>query len=282
MSDNPGAPPGPPLTDRISAPRGLLSAARDALYSILRFIARHVRGFWAAIVAFLTIGLAVGAAATAVFAGFAAAVESGFTQALDERALHWFEARRSPLLDEIMLEVTSLGNGAVLVMLVAVTSVFLWLTHHRWSVYILLVGVFGGKILNNVLKVSFGRNRPDMIEWADHVSSKSFPSGHAMAAIIAYGSVAYLVSRLEPAPRLRAATWLVAGMIILAIGISRLYLGVHYPSDVIGGFLAGLAWLAFVASSVAALRFFAPRRPQTETEEQDLHAEEEREVGIRE
>jgi undecaprenyl-diphosphatase len=261
--------------DRRAAPRGRLTGVSDALYSILRFIGRHVRGFWGAIAAFVTVGAVVAASAGGVFILFAALVEGGITQQIDESVLHWFEARRTPALNEIMLEITTLGNGAVLIMIVAIASVFLWLTHHRWSVYILLVGVFGGKLLNNILKVGFSRARPDMIEWVDHVSSKSFPSGHAMASMIAYGSVAYLVARLEPTARLRWTTWFLATLIILAIGISRIYLGVHYPSDVLAGFIAGMAWLAFVASSVAAVRYFAPRRPETEAEEKDLHAEEE-------
>jgi undecaprenyl-diphosphatase len=184
--------------------------------------------------------------------------------------LRWLEARRSPVVDDIMMEATTLGDGIVLIMIVAVASVFLWLTKHRWSVYILIVGMVGGKFLNTLLKASFDRTRPSAVEWIDQVSSPSFPSGHAMGAFIVYGTVAYLVARLEPTKRLRFATWFVAIAIIVAIGVSRMYLGVHYPSDVIAGFAAGLAWVAFVASSVTAVQFFAPRRPVTAEEEHDL------------
>ena len=103
-----------------------------------------------------------------------------------------------------------------------------------------------------------------------------------MTAMIAYGSVAFLVGRLEPTPALRRATWIVATMVILAIGISRVYLGVHYPSDVIAGFVAGLAWLAFVTSGITAIEFFASRKPEVRAEEQDLDAERERAAGVRE
>lgn len=281
MDDRSNATAGPPQRDRRGAARGRLRGIPDALYSILRFIAGHVRGFWAALAAFVTIGFGVAAAAAAVFASFASVVHGGFTQRFDERVLRWLAEHRTPVLDKVMLEITSLGNGVVLVMLVAVTSVFLWQTRHRWSVYILLFGVFGGKLLNTILKESFNRPRPSIIEHVDQVSSMSFPSGHAMSSIIAYGSVAYLVSRLEPTPGLRRLTWTVATLLVLGIGISRMYLGVHYPSDIIAGFLAGLAWLMFVGSSVAAVRFFAPRRPETRSEEKDLDAEAERVVGER-
>ena len=256
--------------ERREAERGRFRSSGNALYGVLRFIARHVRGFWGAIAAFLTLGFAVGAAAAAIFASLASFVQTGFTQRFDERVLRWFETHRSAGLDNVMLEITSLGNGSVLVMLVAITSTFLWLTRHRWSVYILLVGVLGGKLLNTILKESFARPRPSIFEHVDPVSSMSFPSGHAMSSIIAYGSVAYLISRLEPTRGLRITTWVIAALLVGGIGVSRMYLGVHYPSDIIGGFLAGLAWLAFVASTITAVGFFAPRRPETRSEEKGL------------
>ena len=88
--------------------------------------------------------------------------------------------------------------------------------------------------------------------------------------MVVYGSVAYLVGRLEERTKLRRTTWTFASLVIIAIGISRMYLGVHYPSDVIAGFVGGLAWLAFVVACMSALKFFAQRRPETRTEERDL------------
>jgi undecaprenyl-diphosphatase len=263
-----------PPDERRQQERGILHLLGNAVYSTLRFIARHVRGFWTALGAFLGLTLLIGIAAASVFAAFASAVQTGLTQSFDERVLTWLAAHRTPILDNIMLEVTSLGNGIVLFMIVAIGAVFLWLTQHKWSVYILIAGVIGGQIVNQVLKGAFSRERPSVIEWVDHVSTSSFPSGHAMTSIIAYGSVAYLVGRLEATRRLRLATWGIAALIIVSIGVSRMYLGVHYPTDIIAGFLAGLAWLGIVASSVSALKFFAPRRPETAQEETDLDAEE--------
>jgi undecaprenyl-diphosphatase len=271
-----------PGTERRQAPRGRLRLLRDLLYATLRFIARHIRGFWGALVAFLTVGVIIGLLAVAIFALFATAVEKGLTQTLDERTLTWFESHRTPGRDEFMSHVTTLGDGVVLWMLVIVASLFLWQTRHHWSVALLFIGVIGGSFLNEALKVAFGRARPGGVAHLDAVSSMSFPSGHAMVSLITYGSVAYLVARLEPTPRLRNTTWIVAGVIVAGIGISRMYLGVHYPSDVIAGFLAGLAWLAFVASGVTAVRFFSPRRPEVRREEKDLDAEAQRAVGVRE
>ena len=244
---------------------------RNALYSTLSWIARHVRGFYPALAAFMTLSFIVAAVAIAIFAQLADEVLEGDTQGFDEAALHWFDTHRSDGLNRVMLEITSLGSGSVIIMVVLLASVFLWLTQHKWSVYVLLIVVLGGKLLNTLLKGSFARERPSIVESITDVSSLSFPSGHAMSSIVAYGSIAYLITRLEPSKPLRNAVWIFAALLIVAIGVSRMYLGVHYPSDVVGGYLAGLAWIGLVATSIKAIRYFADRRPETRTEEHDLN-----------
>jgi undecaprenyl-diphosphatase len=286
MSSEQHATPGPPGGHRPPPPEGRRTPPGDPrprtggrrraphalLYSTLRLIARHVPGFWAAMAVFLVIGLFLAALATVLLVAVAGAIETGAMQRFDERALVWLAERRTPFLDDVMIHVTALGDGLVLVMLVGVVSVFLWLTRHRWSVYVLLAGMFGGQVMNTLLKEVFARPRPDVIEALARVTTKSFPSGHAMSAFIGYGSIAYIIARLEPTAALRRTTWAIAVLTILAVGFSRMYLGVHYPSDVLAGFMAGLAWLGFVAAGVVAVRFFAPRRPATADEEHGLDA----------
>ena len=261
--------------------RAQVSAGLGFLYSILQFIGRHIRGFWGALGAAVVLSLVLGLAATAIFAAVAKAVAEGMTQSFDESVLRWVEQYRTPTLDAIMLEITALGAGSVLILMVLTVSVFLWLTDHKWSVYMLLLGVFGGLAANAVLKRIFSRPRPSVVELGEAVHTLSFPSGHAMTSMIVYGCVAYLVGRLGGTSRLRHVTWAGAGVLIVLIGISRLYLGVHYPSDVIAGFFGGLAWLGLIAFSLNALQYFADRRPETRLEEKDLHAEEERAAGER-
>ena len=258
--------------ERRSLPRGQHGILRDALYSMLRFIARHVRGFFGALAAFATVSFVVAMGAVAVFAFVSHFVSRGATQSFDDAVLRWMESQRTGFLDKFMLEVTVLGSGVVLLMIVVIASLFLWLTQHKWSVYILLTGVLGGQILNHFLKGMFDRPRPSSVEWVTQVHSLSFPSGHAMTSMITYGSVAYLVARLEPTPLLRTVTWIMTSTIIVLIGLSRMYLGVHYPSDGLAGYIGGLAWIGFVAASVAAVRYFASRRPETREEEHDLNA----------
>lgn len=248
----------------------MIASARDALYSTLRLIERHVTGFFPALAAFMTLSFLLAAGAIFLFAQLADEVLEGDTQAFDEAVLQWFQTHRTPGLNRVALEVTALGSGSVIIMVVLLASVFLWLTKHKWSVYVLLLVVLGGKLLNNLLKGGFGRERPSIVESITDVSSQSFPSGHAMSSIVAYGSIAYLIGRLEPSKRLRYTIWTVAILLVLAIGATRMYLGVHYPSDIIGGYVAGAAWIFVVAASIKAVRYFADRRPETRAEEHDL------------
>jgi undecaprenyl-diphosphatase len=270
-----------PKKSELEHAQGKRGAMLHMLHTIFQFIARHVSGFWAAIAAYLTVGFFFGLACTAVFAAFASAVANGLTQTFDVAILKWLATLRTPMLDEVMLELTALGGGSVLVMIVIIASLFLWITKHKWSVYLLVISVVGGQILNQVLKQAFNRPRPSAVVWGQHVTTTSFPSGHAMTSIIAYGAVAYLVGRLGETQKLRRTVWGVAAALVCAIGLSRMYLGVHYPTDVLAGFLGGAAWLAFVASGLAAVEYFSARRPETKAEEHDLQAEKERAAGVR-
>lgn len=267
--------------ERRAKPRSWVQSAGGAVFSVLRFIARHVRGFYGAVLTYLSFAFFLAVGAVWAFVVVADEVLDGETQRMDEAVLTWVESHRTEALDRVALEITALGNLATLTVLVLTVSVFLWLTRHRLSVALLMIAVAGGAILNILLKEQFGRPRPDVVEWGTEVVSPSFPSGHAMAAAVAYGTVAYLGGRLEPTRTLRWTTWTFAALLILAIGASRVYLGVHYPSDVVAGFIAGLAWTAFAVSGLTAIRYFAGRRPEVEREEEDLHAEEERDRGLR-
>jgi len=240
------------------------------LNSTLRFIGQHVRGFSGAVVSAFAISFIIALLATVAFILFSQIVLGGWTQAGDDAVLQWFARHRSPLLDSFMREVTALGSIGILAIVASIASVFLWLTHHRWSVLILLAGIIGGWTANSILKIWFERPRPTIVPPLAEVGSLSFPSGHAMTSMIVYGSIAYLLTRFEPTRNIRRATVVATLLLIVLIGISRVYLGVHYPSDVVGGYIAGLAWIGFAASARAALRHFAPRRPRISAEEEKI------------
>jgi undecaprenyl-diphosphatase len=145
-------------------------------------------------------------------------------------------------------------------MVVGVSALFLWHTEHKHSAILLLAAVAGNILLNGVLKLAFHRARPTVFEWQTTAVSSSFPSGHAMSATVCYGTVAYLVSRLQRHRASRVVTLTGAVVLILLICATRLYLGVHYPSDVVGGIVVGLAWSGFCMALFEASLVLARRR----------------------
>jgi undecaprenyl-diphosphatase len=270
-------------TERRSARRmGWREPLRDLLFGGLRWIGRHVRGFHAAVGTFLAGGFVLSLLLLLAFAELAEEVMQGETHAFDEAVLLWLHGHARPWLTVAALEVTALGASLVVWMVVAVASVFLWMSRHRYSVALLWVAVVGALVLNNVLKALFDRPRPDLFPWrAPYAGHSSFPSGHSMTAMVVYATLAYLVARLEPNPVLRRLTLVVAAGVILLIGLSRLYLGVHYPTDVIAGYVTGLVWATYCALGIEVIRYFRHRRPGLAGEEEDLDAESERAAGAR-
>jgi undecaprenyl-diphosphatase len=193
-------------------------------------------------------------AALAAFLALAAAVHAGITRPLDEAALRAAAALRAPLLDRIMLDATALGDTAVAFVLVAFVAIVLRATSRPTAAWLLWIALLGGSLLNDVAKEAFGRERPRVVPWLADVSSPAFPSGHAMRAIVVYVTLAWLVTRLDGTPTLRRAAWILALAVTLAVGASRVHLGVHYPSDVLGGFLLGGAWILLVAYAERVVR----------------------------
>jgi undecaprenyl-diphosphatase len=248
--------------------RGHLRRLWDVVFVVLRFIARHAHNAYATFGIFVLAGAAIAIAGTWAFAALAGHVTSGGTQTFDDAVLRWLGDRRVPTLDAIMLDITALGTSSVVTMVVGVAALFLWLNQHKHSAILLLVATFGGVLLNNLLKAGFGRPRPDIIPWGAKATFYSFPSGHAMSAAVVYSTVAYLAARLQRTHAARLALMAVAALVILLICVSRLYLGVHYPSDVIAGVIIGLAWAAFCMAALEAFQLYARHNaPQMLTEE---------------
>ncbi len=141
-----------------------------------------------------------------------------------------------------MLFITSLGGIGLFVAVVAVTGFFLWRHYDREAIFlVLLVGI--GAALNLLLKDKFQVPRPDLAPLLDQ-SGYSFPSGHAMDSFVFYGVLPILVYHLTRHVGPTILAGLLAAILIFLIGFSRVYLGVHYPSDVVAGWIAGFWWLA--------------------------------------
>jgi undecaprenyl-diphosphatase len=244
---------------------------RGALRPLLRAIGRAVGGFHAAVGTFLVLSLGVMLAGVIGFALLANAVTEGATLGFDRAILLWLNSHASPRLNDFALNVTALGSGVVVGLVVALASAYLWGSHHRYSAVLLWVALGGSWVLSGVLKAFYNRPRPDVFEWrTPHAFQASFPSGHSITAMVGYATLAYLVARLLPQRGLRWLTVGAAALIVALVGWSRMYLGVHWPSDVLGGYATGLAWAAFCGLGLSAVRYFRGRRPEVAAEEEDL------------
>ena len=265
--------PEPLPPERRDAPRAGSQSGRRAMFGLFRWIAGHVRGFYGAVGALLIGALAIIVACVAFFAMLANVVMAGGTQEADDAVLLWMNQHASPELTDFALNVTALGAGTVVWLVVIVASVFLWSSRHRLSAVLLWVAIMGSGLINATMKLFFERPRPQLFPWrAPYAGLSSFPSGHSMSAMVCYATLAYLVARLEPSLFLRRFTFGVAAVIVIAIGLSRMYLGVHYPTDVLAGFTMGLAWASFCALGIEAVRYFRYRKPDVAVQEKDLDA----------
>jgi undecaprenyl-diphosphatase len=195
----------------------------------------------------LTVGLALSAFVIWAFAELADGVVEGESRRFDRAVLLWIHSHSPEWLDGPMRLVTALGYYQVVVpILVAIVLVF-YLKGWRLSALLLLVSTVGGSLLTTVLKAVFGRARPELFDSGYTASFYSFPSGHATVAVGFYGALTLILAyRLRGFARWAVATGGVS--LVLLIGFSRLYLGVHYPTDVLAGFLAAPLWVICVGA----------------------------------
>ncbi len=147
-----------------------------------------------------------------------------------------------PWLQEAARDVTSLGSIIVLVIITFAVAGYLFLARKPGVACLMLIAVFGGLALNNFLKFVFARPRPDVVSHAPRDFTTSFPSGHATLSAITYLTIAALLARAYPYPTLDLYFMLLAALLTVLIGLSRIYLGVHFPTDILGGWCIGTAW----------------------------------------
>ena len=161
---------------------------------------------------------------------------------LDVAVARWLEAHGTELGESIFSRVSWLGAPALDVIIAV--AVILFALRRQWlSAAALALATIGGSVLNHILKPLFHRGRPETAWEFIHHPSWSFPSGHAMSSLVGYGFLAMLLLERRSDRPARIAIVAVAVVLIAITGFSRLYLGVHYLSDVVGGYLAGAVWL---------------------------------------
>ncbi len=194
---------------------------------------------------FALLGLAISGFLLAVFVHLAR--ETIFYHEADffDQVIIWLTRYyANPALDRIMVVITYIGSGYAYAVLgpLCLVGLLVW---RRWREgFSLTICLAGAVVLNFLLKHLFERTRPDVFRVVSE-SGYSFPSGHAMVSLCFYGMIAYILGRKLPTAAGRTVLYGLTVAMIMAVGLSRIYLGVHYPSDVLGGYIAGATWLAF-------------------------------------
>ncbi len=164
-------------------------------------------------------------------------------QNFDNTIISLVQGLEVPLLTTIMKFFTVIGNTIpiVIITIMVMIVLYIFLGHRRELIFLVCV-MIGSALLNTLLKLIFQRARPD-INRIIEVKGYSFPSGHSMAAFTLYGVIAFLIWKHIPTAIGRVAIIIMSVLFITFIGISRIYLGVHYPSDILGGYLMSACWL---------------------------------------
>lgn len=211
------------------------------LLSVLRHLGRRGR---------LTLGaLVLATIGACAFAKLASEIFEGETRPFDDRLLLLLRNprdRADPLgphwIEEAARDVTALGSTTVLSLLTAFVAGFLLLERKRHAAIMASLAAGGAGVLSTLLKLGYNRPRPSIVPHLGHVSSASYPSGHSMVSTAVLLSLAAMLAQTTPRTATRIYLFAAAALASLGIGSSRVYLGVHYPTDVLGGWVAGVAW----------------------------------------
>ncbi|MGV3771737.1 MAG: phosphatase PAP2 family protein [Verrucomicrobiales bacterium] len=188
-----------------------------------------------------------GIVTVAGFLASAALMMGGHTKAFDEWAVRKLrnpedlaDPKGPAYVEEAIRDITALGGTTVLTLMAVLVSTYFWIKRDRLNLMFVAGGYAGALILNHVLKALFARPRPEVV--AHHLESYSFPSGHSLLATSVYLILGTIIAKSARGWRDRIFALGVAFLITFLVGASRVYLGVHYPTDVLAGWLAGLLW----------------------------------------
>lgn len=174
----------------------------------------------------------------------------------DLRASHWVQAISIAGFRDMMVALSALGSGWLPIALVGGVGITLVIARYRVEGVVLMAGAAVSSLANNLLKILSGRPRPDseLISVITQAQHKSFPSGHTVFFVVFFGFLLYLAYVLRLRPGLRHTLFVVLGAMIALIGVSRMYLGAHWLSDVVGGYLLGSIWLVLMTKAYSRLK----------------------------
>ena len=202
----------------------------------------------------LLIGMMLALTAVFFFGWLASEMREGETARFDDAVRGFVHTFASPVLTEMMRVFSFLGSTFFLVLLgIAVVGVFYYLKHRR-AALIFTITTIGATLLLVSLKLAFRRARPEPFFDTILPSSYSFPSGHSLASFCFYLALAAIINNRIENLFIKILIWIFAAALVLLIGISRIYLGVHYPSDVLAGFVVGFIWVITIAVGDKLLR----------------------------
>lgn len=177
----------------------------------------------------------------------------------DQKIIDTVRTYSSPAMDGFMLLMTEMGSKVMLGLLLVISMIWLFVKHKDvWGMRLFFITVAGGGLLNLLLKNYFDRVRPNVNRLIE-ADGFSFPSGHSMGSMTYYGFLGYLVLRSKRKPLSKLGLSILLCLVILLIGISRINLGVHYPSDVLAGFTAGSVWLVICITLLEIIYLYKER-----------------------
>lgn len=197
----------------------------------------------------LIVGFLAAAGALFFFAWLSSEVLRGSTLRFDTLVRQAIHGLAGPRFTRVMLGITQLGSLWVLVPLGLLFTATLLTAGRRRAALIFVVAAAGAEVLNEVMKLFFHRRRPDAFFGYHQPRTYSFPSGHSIEAACFYGVMAAILTVRIRSRAARAAVWATAVLLAGAVGFSRIYLGVHYPTDVLAGYAAAVIWVGTVHSA---------------------------------
>lgn len=227
-----------------------------ALHVLANRTARFRYGDYLPVVILVVVGFAVSAFAGDAFEDLAELVhgQSPLLHQADTRAHQWASNQRSPGATAFFTTFTVAGGPLFLAVVVVITAVVLLVKRDfRWAAYLVLTTGLGSLLVAQ-LKIYFARARPDLTVALRHAKGYSFPSGHAMGSTIVAGALTYLAFRICKTWRAKAAALAAGTTFIAAVSFSRIYLGVHWISDIAAGLTAGLVWVTTATIAYEATR----------------------------
>lgn len=172
-------------------------------------------------------------------------VRDGDTRQFDATVIWWMSQWHGPdhrMLEEIGRDITALGGIAILAICTLGVAGFLFMERRFAAMWLILIATTGGLLLSSLLKWLINRDRPSFGEPLSYVYTTSFPSGHSMMSAVVYLTLGGLLSRITQERSVKLYFILIALMITFLVGLSRVYMGVHWPTDVLAGWTAGLVW----------------------------------------